>query len=397
MGACVPDLPADRIASSSGSGSGASSGSGGDASGSSGSSSGTIPAGCGDGYIDLAAGEQCDPGSPGSAVGGCNADCTMQCSADAGFVWAKNNHCYELAGIASSLYGATRTLCYPPGTAQPAHVATFASEEEFTAVAARVDAGWFWVGLQEPMNNNDYTSVAQFEPGWLAQCTGCYVHTTDVTMGLPKSPVVGTGGYYCVQGSSDLKQRAWQMVPCAGIDPGLPVVCEREPVGTQAHPCEAGTCIDLVWTQGTKSYVYGAEALTADEAEAACRGIGGRLVVLRSRDEREQLWKELGKLTSGVPGSVWIGLSEVVVSGGDAGVSDGSTAADSSAASVWVWDDDAGVDAYVSPWGYDQPRTTAHSPRAYLLNEQPQASDDTTARTDPLVAPGTLPYVCEVP
>jgi hypothetical protein len=386
MGACVPDLPADMSASSSGSGSGAS-----------GSSSGIIPPGCGDGYIDLEAGEQCDPGSAGSGVGGCNLDCTMQCSADAGFVWAKNNHCYQLSGVASSLYGATRNVCDPPGTAQPAHVATFASEEEFTAVAPRVNASWFWVGLQEPSNNNDYTSVAQFEPGWLMQCSGCYVHTTDVTMGLPKSGVVGTGGAYCVQASSDLKQRAWQMVPCSGINPGLPVVCEREPVGTQAHPCDAGTCIDLVWTHGTKSYVYGAQSLPADQAEAACRGMGGRLVVLRSRDEREQLWKELGKLTSGVGVSVWIGLSEVASTVGDAGTSDGSPPADGSAPGVWVWDDDAGVDAYVSPWGYDSPRTYAnHSLRAYLLNEQPAASDDTMARNDGPMPP-MLPYVCEVP
>jgi hypothetical protein len=31
-----------------------------------------------------------------------------------------------------------------------------------------------------------------------------------------------------------------------------------------------------------------------------------------------------------------------------------------------------------------------------LLNEQPAASDDTTARTDGPM-PTTLPYVCEVP
>jgi hypothetical protein len=315
----------------------------------------------------------------------------MQCSADAGaFLWPKNNHCYELAGTATSLYlGADRTVCALPGTA---HVATFASEEEFRAVAASVDAGWFWVGLSEPMNNNDYVSEAQFEPGWSMQCPGCYVHTADVTMGLPKSTVVGTGGDYCVQASSDLKQNSWQMIPCGGLNPGLPVVCEREPIGSQARACDAGTCIDLVWTHGTKSYVYSAVPLPADQAEAACRSMNGSLVVLRSGDEREQLWKELGKLTSGVPPKIWIGLSETVV---DAGASD-AMPADGAGASVWRWDDDASVDAYTSQWGYDQPRTTGiYSQRAYLMNQQPAASDDTLARTDGMWT--ALPYVCEVP
>jgi hypothetical protein len=393
-GACVPDLPPDgSIASSTGSGgSGSGSSSGGDDGGGTSSSSGAIPPGCGDGYIDLAAGEQCDPGTQGSGVSGCNPNCTIQCSADAGFLWPKNNHCYELAGTATSLYiGADRNVCAPLAGAP--HVATFASEEEFRAVAASVKAGWFWVGLLEPMNNNDYVSYGEFEPGWSMQCSGCYAHTADLTMGLPKSTVVGTGGDYCVQASSDLKQNSWQMVPCGGLNAGLPVVCEREPVGNQWRACDAGTCIELVWTHGAKSYVYSAFSVTADQAEAACRGMGGSLVVLRSRDEREQLWKELGKLTSGVPPKIWIGLSETVV---DAGASD-ATPADGAATSVWRWDDDASDDAYASPWGWDQPKTTANrSSRAYLMNEQPAASDNTLARTDGPM-PAALPYVCEVP
>jgi hypothetical protein len=319
----------------------------------------------------------------------------MQCS-DGGFLWSRNNHCYELAGTSTSLYiGADRHVCFPlPGTP---HVVTFASEDEFRAVAPTVDAGWFWVGLLETMNNNDYISEAQWEPGWVAQCPGCYLHTTDLTAGLPKSNVGGTGGDYCVQGSSDVKQPAWQMLPCSGLNPALPVVCEREPVGSQSRECDAGTCIDLVWTLGTKSYVYVAAPLPANRAESTCRGLGGRLVVLRSRDEREQLWKELGKQMP-VPPSVWIGLSETSGgAGADGGFGDAS-AADAAGASVWVWDDDASVDAYVSPWGYDQPRTTANrSQRAYLMNEQPAASDDTTARNEGPVPEAGLSYVCEVP
>jgi hypothetical protein len=354
-----------------------------------------VPAGCGDGFIDLAAGEQCDPGVRGVALAGCNRDCTMQCDLDAGFLWSKNNHCYELEPTPSPvLYnGAERQVCAVlPGSP---HVVTFASEDEFRAVTEHIDAGWFWVGLQETTNNNDYTSLAEFEPGWSTPCTGCYAHTTDPKVGLPAGKATGTGGLYCVQASSDPAEPSWRTVPCTG--PGLRVICEREPVGSQARSCDAGTCVDLLWTHGSKSYVIGLVPLSASDAEEACIDLGGRLVVLRSRDEREQLWKELAKLTA-KPTSLWIGLAQQpAVATDDGGGRDASATADAAAATgPWIWDDDAGANAYVSAWAYNRPTTaTTHSTRAYLMKEQPPASDDTLARNDGPM-PSVLPYVCEL-
>jgi len=351
------------------------------------------PSGCGDGIIDLAAGEQCDPGSEGLGAtnSGCNPDCTMQCSGNSAFLWARNNHCYEVAPLPASrlVLEADRMVCF--GMLGGAHVATFASDEEFRAVAGHVDAGWFWLGLEESADNDDYTSLTDLEPGWSVPCSGCYAHNPDLARGLPASSATGSDAAYCVQASSDLTQPAWQKVPCDGVSPAPHVVCEREPVGSQARPCDAGICIHLVWTYGTKSYVYGAVPLSADDGEQACHGLGGRLVVLGSRDEREQLWKELGKLTV-VPPAVWVGLSQRSV-GGVAGTPD---AGRGDATTEWVWDDDASADAYPSEWGFNRPMTGSNrSTRAYLIREPTQQSDNTLARDDGPM-PTSLPYVCEV-
>jgi hypothetical protein len=273
-----------------------------------------------------------------------------------------------------------------------AHAVTFASDAEFRAVAAHIDAGWFWVGLHETSDIDDYSALPDLEPGWSIPCTGCYAHNPNLNAGLPASTVTGSGGAYCVQASSDLTQPAWQKVPCVSATPAINVLCEREPVGSLAAQCDAGTCIQLVWTYGTKSYVYGAVPLSADEAEQTCHGLGGRLMVLGSRDEREQLWKELGKLTV-VPPAVWVGFSQPSVSG-DAGARD---AGNNDGAIPWVWDDDAGANAYPSPWGYNRPTAAAnHSTRAYLIREPTQQSDNTLARDDGPM-PTSLPYVCELP
>jgi hypothetical protein len=299
------------------------------------------------------------------------------------------------------MFGADRRVCgMLPGTV---HVATFASEEEFAAVAANVDAGWSWVGLSEPRDIDDYISIFPFEPGWSTPCTGCYAHNPNPTAGLPQGTAMGSGGAYCVQASSDLSQRAWQKIPCSSVDPPINVICETEPVGSHVRSCDAGTCVDLVWNYGEKTYVYGGVPVSADAAEQACRALGGRLVVLGSRDEREQLWKELG-LGNNVllrPSTgVWIGLSKSSGAvAGDGGTGDAGNGLPDAASSAgtWTWDDDAAVDIYPSPWGFNRPKTGDPdlSTRAYLYNEQPMASDDTLARNDGPM-PTALPYVCEL-
>jgi hypothetical protein len=141
-------------------------------------------------------------------------------------------------------------------------------------------------------------------------------------------------------------------------------------------------CIDLVATQRAKSYVYELSPASWADAESRCRDLGGSLVVLESRDEREQLWFELSKLPSS-PTRVWIGLAPSADDAGD----DGGT--------VWTWDDGTNAnapDAHPSPWGIGQPSASAP---AFLDNTPSQAPvDDTLAHTDSTVH--TLPFVCQI-
>jgi hypothetical protein len=109
--------------------------------------------------------------------------------------------------------------------------------------------------------------------------------------------------------------------------------------------------------------------------------LGGKLAVLESREEREELWHELSLLMI-PPARVWIGLAQRTE--GDAGVS------------TWVWDDGTpaeGPDAYAPPWGDGQPTDAGLSPRAYL-NYDPLVLDNTLARN---VARGQSPFVCQLP
>src|SRR5580658_2530701 len=103
------------------------------------------PPGCGNGYIDLSLGEQCDPGmfAGEGGVVGCTSNCRVRC---AGLVWPMNNHCYELSSNSASFDNEAEPRC----SDLSGHVVTFASELEFGTVAGwmqRVDAGALWVGL----------------------------------------------------------------------------------------------------------------------------------------------------------------------------------------------------------------------------------------------------------
>jgi hypothetical protein len=335
---------------------------------------------CGDGVVDLSRQEQCDPGGAAGDAGanGCSPDCKMLCPD--GSVWPSNNHCYQpVAGGAANLDQGTdlaTTRCALLG----GHVVTFAGEEEYTFVSGLLDGGAFWVGLNSAFFK--YNGLATFEPGWSTTCSGCFAHTADAAVALPTDDAGPQG---CVEGFADTS-RSWQQYPCTGNDPKrIGLVCEREPGPfPQSVRCDAGICIDLVWTFGTKRYVYVRTAATGDVADQACRAMGGSLVVLQSRDEREQLWKELSRMPgfSTPPGAVWMGLS--VVGADDAGDP------------VWAWADDAAVvdDAHASPWGDRQPKTGT---RAYLYHssQPPTPVDDTLART--AAATTAFPYVCQLP
>jgi hypothetical protein len=342
---------------------------------------------CGDGIIDLNAGETCDPG-PGVGTGSCS-ECQIQCS---GKVWSANNHCYLPSSSSPPKF--TDALCPANG-----HVATFASGDEFNFVKDQVYGGAFWIGLQKSKSRNapSYSSVVLFEPGWSVDCPGCYANTLTPNAALPKTQNV-SGAQDCVVAGGGSPE--WRQYPCSTKTPPPQVICEFEPVGKQSRRCNEGICMDLVKTHGGKLYVLqGTELLqgtdlateaTADEASARCARLGGRLVVLQSREEREQLWHELSRLDV-PPRAVWIGLSFVQPPG-----STGS----------WQWDDGAPVDQYPPQWAANQPRPpvlqspTPASTRAFLWKDPhrlPQVlppSDDTLARNEP--PPTTLPFVCEI-
>jgi hypothetical protein len=349
--ACIPDLPGDQPADA---------------------AEAAPPGHCGDGITQLDLGEQCDPGPipPGSSLGGCTSDCKVDCPG--GYAWPANYHCYtRYPKTTGSLFGQALQYCRGVG----GHVVTFASEEEFQEVVRELQLSQsnppaFWVGLQpDPEGPNEYTPFAALEPGWSPTCSGCFVHSDDASAPLPGAPG-------CVQALADL-DASWQQSPCT--DAGkIHVICEREPPGALSDRCDAGVCFDLAWTFGTKHYVYVRPVATADQAEAHCASLGGTLVVLRSRDEREQLWHELQRMPVPTPDSVWIGLSS-----DDAG--------------NWMWDDEAGVDAYPSPWGASKPNSVGTRARVSQLPlDQPPPLDNTLADND-INSQTTLSFVCQVP
>jgi hypothetical protein len=344
---------------------------------------------CGDGYIDIEAGEQCDPGlgAGPSTVTECSPSCRVQCPA--GHVGSGSNYCYELVGNTVSLDQA-RMRC--DMLSREAKVVTFASEAEFSEVARWVhdiEAGPLWVGLQQgPVS---HFPIPEFEPGWAPTCSGCYAHTSEAGARLPLFIDAGADGgppptQACVVAFSDTSAYpSWFQVACGQGAARVHAVCKRKPIGMHSKACEAGICIELVQTHATKRYVFQSSPVTADEAKRQCEVLGGKLAVLESREEREQLWHELSVLML-PPARLWIGLAQ---SAGEAGAGDAGV-------STWVWDDGTpaeGPDAYASPWGDGQPTDAGSSPRAYLSYD-PLALDNTLARN---VGRMPSPFVCQLP
>jgi len=362
-------------------------------------------------YIDLALGEQCDPPSRDPSHSYCRNDCTVDCAG--GYVWPKNNHCYQLLPVpqSASAYsaGPDSATGHCAQSISGGHPVTFASEEEYQAVLGYyADAGGggapFWVGLQVTQSftdNGHYTSAVDhdLEPGWRPACPGCYAHTPD-----PSLPLQGDQGG-CVLAMPNAHPTAWQAAKCYGGGPQR-VLCEREPSTTaassQAIPCDAGVCINLVYTYPRKSYVYMDIELPEEEAGQSCRDIGGRLVVLESRDEREQLWYQLyHQGATSFPNQFWVGLARARPADADAGAEAGE-AGTSVRSGPWTWENDAGADAYAPEWAYSQPLGTgiaAATTRAFL-SIQPNASYSSLASNailDPTNDPPIYAYVCELP
>jgi hypothetical protein len=84
-------------------------------------------------------------------------------------------------------------------------------------------------------------------------------------------------------------------------------LCEREPPGSRATACNGGICITVAQT--TKRYLFVPSDTTADDAKTSCVSLGGNLVILESREEREQLAREIAQYTGMDGATFWVGLA----------------------------------------------------------------------------------------
>jgi hypothetical protein len=300
----------------------------------------TVGGRCGDGYVDgptsAAPEEACDPGDVGAI--GCSPTCTLVCE---GGVRLATKHCYFLAGAATSYAGASQ-LCRAAG----AHVVTFAGADEIASVDAIVSAGDYWVGLVKDPTTEAYAPERRDEPGYPAPpktgpCLGCFARA-DPTQSFPPEPGA-SGELGCLiarRGAST----PWQAAPCARSK-AADVVCEREPPGTRAEGCPGGVCVRLSPT--TKRYLFVPSPAVEPDAAAGCASFGGRLVLLESPEEREELAREIARLSPDLAG-VWIGLARAA----------GATA--------FLWDDETAPPSLREPmWADKEPLATGPS-RAYL-------------------------------
>ncbi len=270
------------------------------------------PGACGDGFIDSTtdgSAEECDPGQAGKD-NGCSPSCRVLCAG--GVIDPVTKHCYFRLPQKTTSEGDARKACKLPG-----HVITFVSDNE---VAFLADAGFssgFWIGLSYFGGQLGYQSDdnSSGEPGWIyptnsAACPGCYARTgSDASAYFP--PLGPDAGILpeCVYAASLTE---WHHSPC-NITPqqdggeAHDTLCEREPPGTRATVCNGGICITVAQTQ--KRYLFVPSDTSADDAKSSCEALSGNLVLFDSREEREQLAREIAKYTGDEGASFWVGLA----------------------------------------------------------------------------------------
>ena len=301
--------------------------------------------GCGDGIIATLSdggdsGESCDPGADGSATG-CSR-CQIACE---GYRDPESDHCYFPRGNAGT-FGEAVSAC----SLQRAHLVTIGSAAELESVRrAASDDGGYWIGLsRENRLRGAYASTRTEEPGFpypgagdpsaIGPCDGCFGVGADAGL----FPVMEGGTSAAAECIASQGGR-WLQVSC-NLGP-RPVVCEREPLGSRAVAEPQGFSLVLPKTGGAKTYLVVVSSADPATAALACGFIkGGSLVVLDSREEREQLAHELINRKPSELQELWIGLSTT-----DAG--------------AWVWEDGLPADGVAGarplPWGNAQPPTGA--------------------------------------
>jgi hypothetical protein len=299
--------------------------------------------GCGDGIIATSddggdAGESCDPG--GITAAGCTPECSISCLG----VIGPSGHCYFLTE--PSDYANARNNCSAAG----GHVVTIGSEAEAALVGAFVDGGSYRVGLT--LDNALFAAYKPDleEPGWpqaQTSCSGCFAEGADDAGQFAELAPDSGLDHHCLVAAGG----RWLQVACDESDAGIQTVCEREPIGQRSQPCGGPLCATLASTAGRKRYVISLSPATAEQADLSCSGYeGGSLVVFESREEREELAREIRALLPALEQhpvvTAWIGLAKTD--------------------DAWRWDDGRPEDAgRPLPWANAQP-APASKGRAYM-------------------------------
>jgi hypothetical protein len=288
-------------------------------------------------------------------------------------------HCYYEPGPTTD-EGNSVAVCESAG----GHVVRFVSDKELTLISDWAAEAPFWVGISlQASKSGWYPNEVTVEPGWDRDCAGCFAGGGAIEQGDAAADI-GT----CVTAGAlaDGGGGTWSESVCRQTVAVAPfhrwTVCEREPVGTRTRACGANLCLTVAATQGVKRYVIVPTRMEANDAVIACAGQGGRLVILGSAEEREQLGYEVGlQLQRALPAAadLWIGLSTNLEDGG------------------WGWDLPPGMSP---PWGNAQPFQPGPASRAYVLVEpQQDLLDSELARAGNASDAGGETHfpLCEVP
>jgi hypothetical protein len=245
---------------------------------------------CGDGIIDYDAGEHCDPGNDGGAVIGCKA-CQIVCENE-GWIDPTTGHCYYL-NLMEKVFDTATQHC----EMNNAHLVTYASATEVEAVKTGLALSvGTWVGLSFSSSSGSRGTRTYLpprndppvqEPGWVApngQCPGCFANIPAADMDIPpfttNSPMANCVASPKPPLATPVDDQNWVLINCT-TNAALAAVCEREPVGTSASPCNGGICINVAKTVGQKHYFYVSDPATARDAQAFCLALktGAQLAV----------------------------------------------------------------------------------------------------------------------
>ncbi len=296
------------------------------------------------------AGESCDPAD--ASIFGC-VDCQLSCPE--GVLDDAGRHCFFSAGTATT-FQAARTAC----EIRKGHIVTIASarEADLAEVSGTIDPKLgYWVGLSYAAAVSGYVPPLLDEPGVPSDgtsCPGCFSFGDGGDFAIHPTLDASTSIRECLVAQNEGGTRRWLQVPCATNTTPFSVLCEREPPGRRIIDCAGNyQCTTIFVTEGRKRYLVSlAETLTADGAKARCAEFpNGRLAVFESREEREDLVRELLKRQITEPTTLWIGLAH-----------DGT---------AWLWDDGRPESGHPIVWGREQPRGIGDG-RAFLRIDRTQ-------------------------